>query len=247
MVGAIRGHSAVPELTKQLSDKRANVREQVLKTLMLLEGSEFAVPSLLKELEVSKSVSWSTQIINALASIADPAAAEAFMRVLKNENSAKMTQAAIVGLQKVLWVESVPLIVKQLTHRKSGVRNAAYKALHYITNHRMGRGKAAVRKWSKWLDKYGKEGRIAWVKRGFESRYKIRLAKKPKKAIKQLIKLIYTGGAAALNAMAVIKELTGFSMKRAHFSDRQMYRFYMTWLRDGMPTGNSDGSTIPSG
>ena len=85
------------------------------------------------------------------------------------------------------------------------------------------------------------------MKQGFETRYKIGLKKSQKRAIKRLIKLISKGGAPALNAMALIKALTGFSMNRGHFSDRQMYRFYMTWLREGMPRRDTDGGTAPGG
>jgi penicillin-insensitive murein endopeptidase len=246
-VGAIRGHTAVASLASRLGDERAVVRSQILKTLMLLKGSEAAVPALLEAFEKSQSDNWRVELLQSLGEIGSPRAAAAFMKTLNAGAGLSLMTAGIEGLKKLVWTPAVPALIEQIAHPKKAVRDASFSALRFITNHHFGRGRGAHRKWKKWQAVHGGKDRISWVKAGFERRYRIGLAKNKKRAITRLIRLIYKGGAVAFNAQALIKELTGFSVDRAHFSNRQMYRFYMTWLRDGMPRGDTKRSTIPGG
>ena len=53
--------------------------------------------------------------------------------------------------------------------------------------------------------------------------------------LKKLIALIRPGGPAANNARWLIHQDTGFVVERAHFTDKDMARFYQKWLRAKAP------------
>jgi murein endopeptidase len=235
-IAAIRGHSGVLRLVKVLSDPREPVRAAVVDALVVLDGIAEATESLLQAYRRSRSAEWSHKLIKCLALRADERAAGVLVSALLPGSKLKPKSRALAagGLGRLLHSPSILKLAEALKSRSSEIRIAASLALERITNRDFGLGNNAIRRWMSWWKKNKARTRMDWVRDGFASRFKIRVPKKRRrKSITKLVNLIRRGGPVSFNARALIYDETGFQRKQGHFTDRQMFRFYRSWLRSG--------------
>ncbi len=235
MVGAIRGHSAVDDLSKAIGDVRPEVRSAAARAVILLDGAEAAVPALVKAAQTSTDRAWTHQLVGALGKLAVKQGAAVLVEVLAavKIRQPRTRKLAAEGLGRIVHIEGVPALISAVADKDRSVRQAAADALLMITNHNFGVGRRSASRWRRWWRRNKDRDRLQWVRAGFARHHRIRVTRRGRVSVLQsLLPLVRAGGAVGFNARALFEQLTGFTMTQGHFTDFQMFRFYRTWLKN---------------
>lgn len=230
-VAAIRGQSAVVALGAALADARGPVRLAAARALRVLRAAP-ASDALVRAVAKSTDPHWTHELMLTLSAVRDVSVAPTLLSVLENRRTARPSTRVIaaVGLSRLLYQPAVVGLAAQLLDPSRKVRKAARGALRWLTNHDLGRGKRAVRRWRAWWARHGETPHTGWVEAGFRRKRLTFDRRGRARSIRKLVAMVARGGAGAWNARLMIKQLTGYWVERGHFSDRQMGRFYKSWL-----------------
>ncbi len=241
LIGAIRGHSGLDALITAVRDPRPSVRAAAATSIVSLRDRQKATEALTAALEAAHERgdrAWVHQLVWTLGRLADPQGGDALGKVLDDRARYRLRTRVLAakGLSRVVHPGAVGPLIRAVGSGEAELRDAALEALRYVTNHDFGAGKRGARRWRYWHRKYGTKDRIAWVRRGFQKRHKIRFSK-ANQALEKLVDLVKEGGATGYNARAMIEALTGHRIDPGHFSAWHLWRFYRAWLekRSGRP------------
>ena len=235
-IGAIRGHSGLVGVIAALRDPRPAVRTAAAEVLPLLSGAETATPTLIALAEAATDPAWADRLVRTLAVVGDARMAAPLERLVRSRKAAEPETRvlAVQGLARLLHLPATPVLGEALNDPSRAVRAAAAAGLRRVTNQSFAPGARGVARFRAWWQKNAQRARMDWVRDGFQRLFRLRFTPRAwQRSIRKLVGLIRGGGAVAFNARALLADLTGFEMKRGHFSDVQMYRFYRSWLRRG--------------
>jgi hypothetical protein len=234
LIGAIEGHTAGPALVSLIGSERAlALRFAALETLVKLDGLSALIPSLNAVLSGGASGELRVRLVGSLSTIADPSSATTFLKLMERRGEPPAIRARLArGLGLMRHAAAVPVLVAALSERRE-VAVSAQEALLRITGRSFGAGKGAVAKWQRWWSANQEASRADWLKAAFSERGVKFDPKRPKRALSKLVGLMRKGGALAECAREVIRDVSGYSLKQEHYTDRQMYRFYRSWLLAG--------------
>ncbi len=210
------------------------MRSESARAVVLLRDARRAVPALIEAVRASTDAAWTRQLVGALGKLADERSGAVLIEVLADRKryGSKARELAARGLGTIVHVPAVPALMAAVADRSKPVRKAAAAGLLMITAHDFRTGRSAASRWRRWWRRNAKRTRIEWIRAGFARHHKIRISRRTReRAIAALVDRIQDGGAWGLNARVLIEDLTGHAMTQGHFSDRQMFRFYRTWLR----------------
>ncbi|MBT9558371.1 MAG: penicillin-insensitive murein endopeptidase [Myxococcales bacterium] len=234
LIGAIEGHTAGPALVTLIGSERAlALRFAALETLVKLDGLSALIPSLNAVLSGGAQGELRVRLVDALSTIADPSSAATFLSLIGRRGEAPGIRARLArGLGLMRHGPAVPALVAALIERRE-VAQSAQEALLRITGRSFGAGKSAITKWQRWWSANQEAPRTDWLKAAFSERGVKFDPKRTKRALSKLVALMRKGGALSECAREVIRDVTGYSLKQEHYTDRQMYRFYRSWLLAG--------------
>ena len=234
LIGAIEGHTAGPALVSFIGSERAlSLRFSALETLVKLDGLSALIPSLNTVLRNRAMGELRLRLVDSLSTIADSGSAATFLELIARRGEPPAIRARLArGLGRMRHAAAVPALSAALTERRE-VSQSAQEALLRITGLSFGAGKRAVMKWQRWWSDKKDASRSDWMLEAFAERGVKFDAKRPKRSLSKLVALMRQGGTLAECAREVIFHLSGFALKREHYTDRQMYRFYRSWLLAG--------------
>ncbi len=233
-VAAIRAHSVVGAVARALFDPRGPVKLAAVRALRLLRHDKATSAELVRSAAESNDPTWTHELVLTMGLVRDPAVAPGLMRVLADRKLHSRTRAmAATGLGRLLHQPAVPTLFQALVDRSREVRRAARGGLAWLTNHDFGRGKRALRRWKLWWGRHSVDSHLTWVEAGFRKRRLRFTGSRRSHAIRRLVKAVGAGGPRAWNARLMIRKLTGYWVEQGHYSNRQMGRFYRSWLGAG--------------
>ncbi len=252
----MRAVPAIPRLVEALGDRERRVRQAALRAIETI-GDVSAAEGLLARMRIAAEPRWALSLFEVYETLEHPGLPAVARRLIERPQSmlhrkvARSHAAPLYILSAGILAETgrrpaVPPLLKLLASPSARVRNAAHRALGYVTNQRVRgvpasrdakRRKRVTSSWKRFWRRNKRKSWLHWARSGFRSHgIRLRGSTWTHRDVSRLISAIrHRSPAVSRNARRVLTALTGhdFSPKyrNRRREIRRLHRHWRWWHR----------------